>query len=62
MGVIGCRTGPMIRVDSIQITPEILGLIAQIEESKGEQHLRALVEQGHPKQHGSGRGSWYGLS
>jgi Fic family protein len=27
-----------------------------------KQHLRALVEQGHLKQHGSGRGAWYGLS
>jgi Fic family protein len=27
-----------------------------------KQHFRALVEQGHLKQHGSGRGAWYGLS
>ncbi len=27
-----------------------------------KQHLRALVEQGHLKQHGSGRGAWYGLA
>ena len=26
-----------------------------------KQHFRALVEQGHLKQQGSGRGSWYGL-
>jgi Fic family protein len=26
-----------------------------------KQHFRALVEQGHLKQHGSGRGAWYGL-
>ena len=35
MGVIGCRIGPMIRADSIQITPEILRLITQIDEFKG---------------------------
>ena len=27
-----------------------------------KQHFRALVEQGHLQQHGSGRGAWYGLS
>lgn len=27
-----------------------------------KQHFRALVEQGHLKQHGNGRGAWYGLS
>ena len=27
-----------------------------------KQHFRALVEQGHLKQHGSGRGAWYGLN
>ena len=27
-----------------------------------KQHLRALVDQGHLKQHGSGRGVWYGLN
>jgi predicted HTH transcriptional regulator len=27
-----------------------------------KQHFRSLVEQGHLKQHGSGRGAWYGLS
>jgi Fic family protein len=35
MGVIGCIIGFMIRSDSIQITPEILGLIAKIDEFKG---------------------------
>lgn len=35
MGVIGYKIGHMIRSDSIQITPEILGLIAQIDEFKG---------------------------
>ena len=35
MGVIGCSIGFMIRADTIQITPEILGLIAKIEEFKG---------------------------
>jgi len=35
MGVIGFRIGPMIQTDSIQITPEILGLITQIDEFKG---------------------------
>ena len=27
-----------------------------------KQHFRALVEQGHLMQHGSGRGAWYGLA
>lgn len=35
MGVIGCSIGGMIRTDTIQITPEILGLIAKIDEFKG---------------------------
>jgi len=35
MGVIGCRIGIMIRAETIQITPEILGLIAKIDEFKG---------------------------
>jgi Fic family protein len=35
MGVIGCSMGFMIRADAIQITPEILGLIAKIDEFKG---------------------------
>ena len=35
MGVIGCRIGSMIRADSIQITPEILAMISQIDEFKG---------------------------
>ena len=35
MGVIGCIIGSMIRADTIQITPEILSLISQINEFKG---------------------------
>ncbi len=35
MGVIGCNIGSMIRADAIQITPEILTLIAGIDEFKG---------------------------
>ncbi len=35
MGVIGCIIGRMIRPDTIQITPEILSLIAKIDEFKG---------------------------
>jgi len=35
MGVIGCNIGFMIRSDTIQITPEILKLIARIDEFKG---------------------------
>ena len=35
MGVIGCSIGFMLRSDTIQITPEILGLIARIDEFKG---------------------------
>jgi Fic family protein len=35
MGVIGCIIGLMIRTDTIQITPEILGMIAKIDEFKG---------------------------
>ncbi len=35
MGVIGCIIGAMIRTDNIQITPDILSLIARIDEFKG---------------------------
>lgn len=35
MGVIGCSIGSMIRSDTIQITPEVLSLIARIDEFKG---------------------------
>src|SRR3989338_5568039 len=35
MGVNGCSIGFMIRPDTIQITPEILSLIARIDEFKG---------------------------
>ena len=35
MGVIGCIIGLMIRTDTIQMTPEILGMIAKIDEFKG---------------------------
>ncbi|TXT22679.1 MAG: filamentation induced by cAMP protein Fic [Gallionellaceae bacterium] len=35
MGVIGCIIGSMIRSDTIQITPNILSLIARIDEFKG---------------------------
>ncbi len=35
MGVIGCIIGFMIRADTIQITPDILSLIARIDEFKG---------------------------
>ena len=35
MGVIGCIIGSMIRADTIQITPDILSLIARIDEFKG---------------------------
>ena len=35
MGVIGCITGSMLRSDTLQITPEILSLIARIDEFKG---------------------------
>jgi len=35
MGVIGCIIGAMIQTDSIQITPEILSLIARVDEFKG---------------------------
>jgi Fic family protein len=35
MGVIGRKIGHMINSDTIQITPEILGLIAKIDEFKG---------------------------
>ncbi len=35
MGVIGCSIGCMIRSDTLQITPEILSLIARIDEFKG---------------------------
>lgn len=35
MGVNGCRIGCMLRFDTLQITPEILSLIARIDEFKG---------------------------
>ncbi len=35
MGVIGCIIGSMLRSDSLKITPEILSLIARIDEFKG---------------------------
>ena len=35
MGVIGCIIGYMFRTDTLQITPEILSLIARIDEFKG---------------------------
>ena len=35
MGVNGCSIGCMLRSDTLQITPEILSLIAQIDEFKG---------------------------
>lgn len=35
MGVNGCKIGFMFRTDSLHITPEILGLVARIDEFKG---------------------------
>ncbi len=35
MGVIGCSIGCMLRSDTLQITPDILNLIARIDEFKG---------------------------
>jgi hypothetical protein len=35
MGVNGCNIGFMLRSDTLQITPEILSLIARIDEFKG---------------------------
>lgn len=35
MGVIGCIIGSMIKIDTIHITPDILSLIARIDEFKG---------------------------
>ena len=35
MGVNGCIIGRMLRSDTLQITPEILSLIARIDEFKG---------------------------
>ena len=35
MGVIGCIIGDMLQPDTLQITPEILSLIARIDEFKG---------------------------
>jgi len=49
----------MLRTGTIQITQEILTLIARIDEFKGA--WRALVERGALNQHGSGRGVWYDL-
>jgi Fic family protein len=35
MGVIGCIIGDMLRTDTLRITPDILSLIARIDEFKG---------------------------
>ena len=35
MGLIGCKIGSMFRSDNIEITPDILALIAKIDEFKG---------------------------
>jgi Fic family protein len=35
LGIIGCNIGYMLRSDTLQITPEILNLIARIDEFKG---------------------------
>src|SRR5271170_7571918 len=35
MGGIGCTIGCMLNTDTIQITPELLGLISEIDEFKG---------------------------
>ena len=56
---MGISLGVMIRSETIQITPEILALIARIDEFKGA--WRALVERGHLNQRGGGRGTWYEL-
>jgi len=59
---IGCKWAyhwHMLRTGTIQITQEILTLIARIDEFKGA--WRALVERGALNQHGSGRGVWYDL-
>lgn len=35
MGVIGCKIGSMLHIATLQITPEILGLVTRIDEFKG---------------------------
>ncbi|MBU3740479.1 MAG: hypothetical protein FGM55_16200 [Rhodoferax sp.] len=35
MGVMGCTFDPVLCSDTLRITPEILGLIARIDEFKG---------------------------
>ena len=44
MGVIGCNNGCMARVHSLKITPEILSLIAEIDEFKGAWEALSLLE------------------
>lgn len=46
----------MLKTDTIQITPEILNLIARIDEFKG-----AWCAWGSLDQQGSGRGGWYDI-
>ncbi len=54
--------------DTIQITPEILALISEIDEFKGAwrvlgilapERFRALTNKGLLTRHGKGRGIWY---
>jgi hypothetical protein len=43
MGVIGRIIGSMLRSDTLQITPEILSLIARIDEFKGAWRALGLL-------------------
>ena len=55
LGVNGCYSGVSehdIQAATLHITPEILALIAEIDEFKGEWRAR----------HGGGRSTWYRLS
>lgn len=48
MGVIGCNIGCMFIFDTLKITPEILSIVARIDEFKGAWRslgLRSLAEQ-----------------
>ena len=44
MGVNGCYNGCMVKVHSLKITPEVLSLIAQIDEFKGAWQALSVLE------------------
>lgn len=66
----------MLDTDTIQITPELLALIAEIQgcvafddvfrltgasRNTLKEHFRRLLAQGHLVRRGRGKGTWHGL-